>query len=100
MPAISDAFYAQASWNTQFGDSDLLLPEQELREYAATNGMPFLGLGTYMAAQGMSPAEVQALYFENGRGHLTAEGHAFVAEAVYQCFFAQTLPPESGCDLR
>lgn len=100
IPAFTDAFFAQDSWNTAFGESDLLLPEIELRRWAELNQMPFLGLGAVMAASGMSPQEVQALYFEDGRGHFTPAGHAFAADAVHQCFFAQTLTPEQGCDRR
>jgi hypothetical protein len=100
IPAFSDAFYEQDAWNTRFGDSDLLLPESELREYAAKSGIPFLGLGAYMAAQGMTPEEVKSLYFSDGRGYLMPAGHAFVAEAVYRCFFEQSATAEAGCDPR
>ena len=99
-PVFSDAFFRQETWNTQFGNSDLLLPESQLREAAAENSIAFLGLGSYMEAQGLSPADVQTLYFDQGRGHYTPAGHEFVAEAIYQCFYAQTLTPEYGCDLR
>ena len=50
IPVFTDEFYEQAEWNTQFGNSDLLLPEQEMRESAAAYGIPYLGLGTYMAS--------------------------------------------------
>ncbi len=98
-PAFTKDFFEQAAWNTVFGDSDLLLPERQLRETAADYGIPFLGLGTYMEAQSMSPADVQELYYDEGLGHFTPAGHEFVAEAVYQCFYAQTLAAEDGCDL-
>jgi hypothetical protein len=100
IPVFTDAFYEQDSWNTVFGSSDLLLPEREMRRSAQLNNRPFLGLGTYMAAQGMTPAEVRALYFKDGRGHFTPAGHAFAAQAVYDCFFAQTLTADDGCDRR
>ena len=100
IPVFTDAFYAQETWNTQFGDSDLLMPEGEMRTFAENLEFPFLGLGTYMAAQGLTPQQVQKLYYEDGRGHFTPEGHALVAEAVYRCFFARDLPPEAGCDMR
>jgi hypothetical protein len=51
-----------------------------------------------MEAQGMSPAAVQDLYFAEGQGHLTPAGHEFVAEAIYECFYAQTLTAADGCD--
>lgn len=96
-PAFTAAFFAQDQWNTIFGDSDLLLPERRLAEAAVAEGIPFLGLGTYMAAQGLSPADVQALYFADGLGHLTQAGHEFVAEAIYRCFYAETVTAEVGC---
>lgn len=99
-PTFTENFFRQEEWNTTFGNSDLLLPERELRQSAANYGIPFLGLGAYMQAQGLTPAEVQSLYFEEGLGHLTPEGHEFVAEALYECFYAQSLGPEQGCDVR
>ena len=99
-PVFTDDFYGQETWNTRFGSSDLLLPETELRQAAAEHGISFLGLGAYMEAQGMSPADVQTLYFNEGHGHYTQLGHEFVAEAIYNCFYAQTLTQDDGCDLR
>ena len=100
IPAFSEAFFGQQTWNTVFGESDLLLPERELRQTAALNEMPFLGLGTYMAWLGMTPEEVKALYFDDGRGRFTPAGHALAAEATFKCFFEQSLPAEAGCDIR
>ena len=99
IPAFTEAFYSQDSWNSEFGDSDLLLPERELRTVARNYGIPFLGLGTLMSVSGLTPEEVQNLYYEDGSGHFTPEGHAFAADAVYQCFFAKTLSAAEGCDL-
>ncbi|MDX1416626.1 MAG: hypothetical protein R3293_20670 [Candidatus Promineifilaceae bacterium] len=98
-PMFNEAFYEQSEWNTRFGDSDLLSPEHKLREAAASYGIPFLGLGAYMQALGLTPAEIQPFYFNDGRGHLTPLGHEFVANAIYQCFYGQTLSPNEGCDL-
>jgi hypothetical protein len=100
IPVFTEAFYVQAEWNTQFGTADLLLPERKLREFAAENDIPFLGLGGYLAASDTSPEQVQALYFNNGRGHFTPAGHQWAAAAVYACFFAQTATPDAGCDQR
>lgn len=98
-PAFTPAFFEQDTWNAMLGQSDLLLPERRLQEAAEQAGVPFLGLGAYMAAQGLAPSDVQALYFKDGLGHLTPAGHAFVAEAIYECFYAQTVPVEAGCVL-
>ncbi len=99
IPVFSDDFLTQEAWNTQFGASDLLLPEEELRAYSAENAIPFLGLGSYMAAANVTPTNVQTLYFNEGRGRFTPDGHDFAASAVYACFFAQTVAPNAGCDL-
>ncbi len=98
-PVFSAAFFEQEAWNTVFGDSDLLLPERELGESATRLGIPFLGLGAYMAAKDMTPADVQELYFRDGRGHYTPQGHEFVAEAIHQCFYAQSITAQAGCIL-
>lgn len=98
IPAFTAEFYEQETWNTRFGDSDLLLPEIELRESARGLGIPFLGLGSYMEAQGMTPADVQDLYYGEGLGHFTPAGHAFAAEAIYQCFGEKTVSSNDGCD--
>jgi len=29
-----------------------------------------------------------ALFFDGGRGHLTEAGHAFFAQAIFDCFYA------------
>jgi hypothetical protein len=99
IPVFTDVVYEGTAWNTQFGQSDLLLPERELRTFAAANDIPFLGLGAYMVSE-LTPTEAQTLYFNEGRGHFTPAGHETVAKAVYQCFFAQTAAPGSGCDAR
>lgn len=99
IPVFTDEFLAQSDWNTQFGTADLLLPEQELREFAAENNIPFLGLGAYMAANGTTPDDVKELYFKDGRGHFTPDGHSLAATAVFDCFFAQSAPADLGCDV-
>jgi hypothetical protein len=98
IPVFTEAFYVQAEWNTQFGTADLLLPERKLREFAAQNEIPFLGLGGYLAASGWSPEEIRPFYFNNGHGHFTPNGHQWVAAAVYACFYAQTAGVNSACD--
>lgn len=100
IPVFADAFFAQDEWNMQFGEADLLLPERELRAFAQANDIPFLGLGAYMAVEETTPTAVQEWYFSNGRGYFTPAGHDMVATTVYNCFFAQTLAAEAGCDAR
>ncbi|MEM7119607.1 MAG: hypothetical protein AAF614_44765, partial [Chloroflexota bacterium] len=98
-PVFTKEFYAQEVWNTEFGSSNLLLPETELRKTAVQQNIPFLGLGTYMQAKGLTPAGVQSLFLSDGLGHYSAAGHQLAAEAIYQCFYAQTLSQEDGCYL-
>jgi hypothetical protein len=103
IPVFNDGFYAQnnaSNWQTQFGEANLLLPEQEIRTAAAEKGIPFLALGTYFAAQDYSTTDIQDLYFSAGRGHFTPEGHEMLGTAVYNCFIAQTVTSDAGCDAR
>lgn len=101
IPAFTDKFYAQngSDWSTRFGEADLFLPERELRAHAAEIGVPFLAMGEYMRTSGLSTADIQALFMDQGRGHFTAEGHAFFAQAAYQCFYQKSIDTTFGCDL-
>ena len=101
IPAFTDKFYAQNSndWSTQFGEADLFLPERELRAHAEKIGVPFLAMGEYMQALGLSTADIQALFMDEGLGYFTVEGHAFFAQAAYECFYKKSLDSSFGCDL-
>ena len=101
IPAFTNKFYAQAGteWSTEFGEADLFLPERELRAHAAEIKIPFLAMGEYMRASGLSTADIQALFMDEGRGYFTAEGHAFFAQAAYECFYEKSLDSSFGCDL-
>ena len=100
IPAFTSKFYAQNSsdWSTQFGEADLFLPERELRTHAAEIGIPFLAMGEYMQASGLSTADIQALFMNDGLGYFTAEGHAFFAQAAYECFYQKSIDSSFGCD--
>lgn len=100
IPVFPTPFYAQnsgASWETAVGDYDLLLPEQQLEAFAAANNIPFLAMGHYMQASNVTVEEINGLYFKND-GQLTSAGHRYFANAVNDCFFAQTAV--SGCSAR
>lgn len=103
IPVFSDEFYAQgdtAEWTTEFGEADLFLPERELRALAEEEGISFLAMGDYMQEMGLTTADIQALYLENGRGHFSAAGHEFFAQATYDCFYGQAVDTDGGCDNR
>jgi hypothetical protein len=90
IPYFPAEFYDSQSgseWDTQLGSYDLLLPEQRLREFANANNIPFLPLGQYWLESGATVEEVQSLFYGNGTGHFTAEGHEAVAQAVFDCFY-------------
>lgn len=102
IPAFTEKFYAQsgADWSTEFGEADLMLPENELRKMAESNGISFLGMGDYLKASGMTTDEIKSLFMDDGLGYFTAEGHRFFAQAAYECFYAQSLNESHGCDIR
>lgn len=104
IPAFPQAFYAQedkAAWQTEIGPYDLLQPERALQAYAAEAGIDFLGLGQYLHDTQVGLDEVQGLFFDNGQGHFTPAGHAFVADALYTCFYSDGATAQTGaCQLR
>lgn len=102
IPFFPREFYAQnsaAGWDSTVGDFDLFAPERYLREAALENGIPFLGMGEYMQASGMTPQEIQGLFFLDGVGYLTEAGHTLFAEAMYECFYnaSAALNADQGC---
>jgi hypothetical protein len=89
IPYFPAEFFSTASgtnWDSTFGTYDLLQPERNLRQVAAANKVPFLGMGEYMQT-GATPSDIQALFFDGGKGHLTEAGHAFFAQAMHTCFY-------------
>ena len=49
--------------------------------------IPFLSMGQWLFEQELSVEEIQELYFGNGLGHFTSTGHAYFAEATFNCFY-------------
>jgi hypothetical protein len=98
-PQASFGAGGEAGWSTSFGNYDSLAPERVLETAAREAGVPFLGMGRYMQASGASADEVRALFFDDGRGHLTEAGHAYFAQAVFDCFYSPSaaLDDARGC---
>ena len=95
IPAFPMRFYEQyqgTDWSSDIGDYDLLLPEQVLVDFADESGIDLLPMGTYMKTAGLSVDEIQGLYFKDGTGHFTPEGHEFFANAIYACFYSDDAP--------
>lgn len=102
IPHFPASFYAagqDAAWDSAVGSYDLLGPERYVQGVAANLNIPFLGMGQYMRGAGLTPVEIQAMYFNGGKGHLTEAGHRTFADAMFTCFFAEssTLTAEQGC---
>ena len=101
IPVFAENFYEQAesdAWSTQFGAADLFLPEREMRAFAEQNDIPFLALGELMRQTDLTTSDIEALYYSPEAGGLTQAGHAFVAQAVFDCFFQSELDSQLGCD--
>lgn len=90
IPYFPAAFYTQqgAGWSAHMGEYDALLPEAELGKFAQANNLPFLPMGDYMRQTGMTAEQIKALFFKDGTGHFTPEGHALFATAMQRCFYA------------
>jgi hypothetical protein len=85
LPYYPAAFY---SGNGVVEGYDLYAPERALQAYAAEHDIPVLPLGQYWEAVGVSPSNLQALFLRDGIGHFNVQGHQAVAEAIYDCFYA------------
>jgi hypothetical protein len=100
IPYFPAEFYNSSpneGWEGRLGSYDLLLPEKRLQAFAQERGIPFLGLGEYLQSANFSLDEVQALFLKEGTGHFSPSGHAFVAEALLNCFYSSTVNcPASG----
>ena len=95
IPAFPRRFYEQyqgTAWSSDIGDYDLLLPEQALIDFADENGIDLLPMGAYMKTAGLSVDGIQGLYFKDGTGHFSPEGHEFFANAIYACFYSDDAP--------
>ncbi len=103
IPYYPAYFYDDADadgWTPVMNGYDLFQPERELQSIVADYDIPFLAMGAYMQTQGLAPSDIQALYFREGTGHLTEDGHALFADAVYDCFYAPDdarLRADAGC---
>jgi hypothetical protein len=98
IPAFPKAFYTDnqaADWDATVGPYDLFLPERALQEYALEQGIPILPLGQYLQNVGLTVDQIKALYYADGLGHFTPQGHEFVAQAVYNCFFSGEESPQT-----
>jgi hypothetical protein len=94
IPAFPQEFYTafqDGSWDSEIGDYDLFAPERALVEMTQEIGIPLLPMGEYMAASGVTAAEIQQFFYADGQGRLTPEGHAFFADALYNCFYADEI---------
>jgi hypothetical protein len=93
LPYYPAAFYSN---NGEVAGYDLYAPERALQTYAAENGIPVLPVGQYLQAAGLAPSDVQGLFLRDGVGHLSAEGHQAVADAIYGCFYGGEPATDSG----
>ena len=62
-------------------------PEKALQEFAQENNIPFLSMGHFMYENRLKVDEIQGLYYSNGLGHFTPDGHKYFANAIYACFY-------------
>jgi hypothetical protein len=87
VPAFPTAALSGDVLLTTIGSLDLRLPERQLTTFAAAEAIDYLPLAHRLIAEEASPRHVASLFFNEGQGHLTPAGHAFVAEAIQRCFF-------------
>jgi hypothetical protein len=92
IPMFPGAFYdtfSTGTWGTQMGEYDLLLPEQAVMEIARRHEIPILPLGHYMLKDQLTAEDIRTLYMPDNLGSFTANGHDYLAEAMYLCFYSK-----------
>lgn len=94
IPAFPAAFYDPTlsgfeggSWSPVIGNYNLFQPEQMLAQFAAEEGIPFLATGQQMHNEQITPQQIQSLFFQQGVGHFTEEGHDYMARLLYDCLY-------------
>jgi hypothetical protein len=90
IPYFPPEFYTRyqgAGWDSRLDEYDLFLPEAALQAFAAQNDIPFMPMGAYMQGKGLPVETISTLFFQDGSGHFTPDGHRFFAEAIYTCFY-------------
>ena len=95
IPVFPKAFYTRnlaADWDANLGPYDLFLPERALQELAIEQEIPILAMGQYLQNEGLTVEQIKALYYADGLGHFTPQGHETVANAIYDCFFSGEIP--------
>jgi hypothetical protein len=91
IPVFPRPFYQTqhgTNWTLHIGDYDYLAPEQDLMDFAHTNGIPVAPIGHAFKEKGLSAEEIHSLYLTDGVGHLSIKGHHQVAEIVCQRFYS------------
>jgi hypothetical protein len=91
IPVFPEAFfnaYKTGQWEPQMGEYDLFLPEKALVEIAQKRSISILPLGQYMLEDGLSVEEIQVLYLSIDEGSFSSAGQAYVANAIYACFYS------------
>ena len=92
IPMFPEAFYEASStgtWEPQMGEYDLLLPEQALVEIARRHEIPILPMAQYMLEDQLTVEEIRMLYMSNSLGSFTPQGHDYLAEVIYLCFYSK-----------
>ncbi|MBI5302104.1 MAG: hypothetical protein HY868_08210 [Chloroflexi bacterium] len=90
IPYFPAAFYQQyqgRAWSPALGKYDVFRPERELGPFAQENDIAFLPMGQFIRQAGLNTDEIKALFYKDGTGHLTPQGHAYFAQAMYACFY-------------
>ena len=58
---------------------------------------PLLAMGQVMQSQGLTAEDIQTLFFNEGSGYLTEEGHRYFADMMFDCFYDDGGTAPVGC---
>ncbi len=94
IPVFPSVFFKEKSipWSLDYPLHDFLLPEKELTVFCKENDLGIVTLGTIMHEEQIPREKVARMYFEEGLGHFTSEGHTYASDHIYQNLYSGRTP--------
>jgi len=90
VPFFPRAFFTAqsvADWDLRYEGYDYLSPERELANQCAAFGIDFLPMGETFRREGWTSERIEKLFFANGQGHFTPDGHQHYADVISKRWF-------------
>jgi hypothetical protein len=91
IPVFPESFfntYQSTDWQPQVSELELFFPEDALIEIADELQIQILPMGKQMIADRLTVEQIKSMYYSNGHGHFTPQGHEYFASSIFNCLFS------------